>query len=190
MALVDQAATFLHQYVYSWLHTTPSKTPDALKLGVISTAQINPAAIIHPAESHPSVILHGIASRDLSTAQKHQRKYRFTKAYGSYQDLLDDPDIDIVYISTPNGLHYEWAAKALKAGKHVLCEKPFTANADEAKKLVELAREKGLIVEEAVSFSLFLGIGQGRVDRCSSIGSSTRLRMRGARSWIRENTGR
>ncbi|KAF4220488.1 hypothetical protein CNMCM8980_001192 [Aspergillus fumigatiaffinis] len=149
MALVDQAATFLHQYVYSWLHTTPSKTPDALKLGIISTAQINPAAIIHPAESHPSVILHGIASRDLSTAQKHQRKYRFTKAYGSYQDLLDDPDIDIVYISTPNGLHYEWAAKALKAGKHVLCEKPFTANADEAKKLVELAREKGLIVEEA-----------------------------------------
>jgi predicted dehydrogenase len=146
--------------------------------------------VIHPAESHPSVILHGIASRDLSTAQKHQRKYRFSKAYGSYQDLLDDPDIDIVYISTPNGLHYEWAAKALKAGKHVLCEKPFTANADEAKKLVELAREKGLIVEEAVSFSLFLGIGQGRVDRCSSIGSSTRLRMRGARSWIRENTGR
>ncbi|PKX91001.1 Gfo/Idh/MocA family protein [Aspergillus novofumigatus IBT 16806] len=149
MALVDQAATFLHQYVYSWLHTTPSKTPDALKLGVISTAQINPAAIIHPAESHPSVILHGIASRDLSTAQKHQRKYHFSKAYGSYQDLLDDPDIDIVYISTPNGLHYEWAAKALKAGKHVLCEKPFTANADEAKKLVALAREKALIVEEA-----------------------------------------
>ncbi|GIK07396.1 hypothetical protein Aspvir_003059 [Aspergillus viridinutans] len=149
MALVDQAATFLHQYVYSWLHSTPSKTPDALKLGVISTAQINPAAIIHPAESHPSVILHGIASRDLSTAQKHQKKYHFTKAYGSYQDLLDDPDVDIVYISTPNGLHYEWAAKALKAGKHVLCEKPFTSNADEAKRLVELGREKGLIVEEA-----------------------------------------
>ncbi|GFF38572.1 NAD binding Rossmann fold oxidoreductase, putative, partial [Aspergillus udagawae] len=140
MALVDQAATFLYQYVYSWLHTTPSKTPDALKLGVISTAQINPAAIIHPAESHPSVILHGIASRDLSTAQKHQRKYRFAKAYGSYQDLLDDSDVDIVYISTPN---------ALKAGKHVLCEKPFTSNADEAKRLVELGREKGLIVEEA-----------------------------------------
>ncbi|GAA5230624.1 hypothetical protein GCM10025794_36460 [Massilia kyonggiensis] len=60
-----------------------------------------------------------------------------------------------MYISTPNSLHYEWAAKALQAGKHVLCEKPFTANADEAKKLVELAREKGLIVEEAVSLFSF-----------------------------------
>ncbi|KAF7116233.1 hypothetical protein CNMCM5793_004309 [Aspergillus hiratsukae] len=149
MALVIQGITFLHQYIYSWLHTTPSKTPDALKLGVISSAQINPAGIIHPAESHPSVILHAIASRDLPTAQKHQKKYHFSKAYGSYQDLLDDEDIDIVYISVPNGLHFEWAAKAIRAGKHVLVEKPFTANADEAKRLVELAREKGVIVEEA-----------------------------------------
>ncbi|EAW15171.1 Gfo/Idh/MocA family protein [Aspergillus clavatus NRRL 1] len=167
MALVDQAATFMHQYIYSWLQSTPSKTPDALKLGVMSTAQINPAAgkpqpepspppntnptntVIHPSETHPGVILYAIASRDLPTAQKAQRQYRFTKAYGSYQALLDDDAVDAVYVSTPNGLHFEWAAKAMRAGKHVLCEKPFTANADEAKRLVELARERGLIVEEA-----------------------------------------
>jgi hypothetical protein len=99
-----------------------------------------------------------------------------------------------VYISTPNALHYEWAAKALKAGKHVLCEKPFTSNADEAKRLVELGREKGLIVEEAVSFPSFptvFGIRDRPVlTGRSSIGSSIRRRMHGARSWIRGNTGR
>ena len=169
MALFVQASTFMHQYIYSRMHSTPAKTPDALKLGVISSAQINAAgsklsdrsysdgygsilitAVIHPTESHPSVILYAIASRDLATAQKAQKQYSFTKAYGSYAALVDDPDIDIVYVSVPNALHYEWASKALKAGKHVLCEKPFTSNADEAKRLVQLAKERGLIVEEAV----------------------------------------
>lgn len=149
MALVAQAATFLHQYIQSRLHPTPSKSPDALKVGVISTAQINAAGIIHPAESHPWVILYAIASRDLSTAQKAKEKYNFTKAYGSYDELLKDPEIDFVYIATPNGLHYEWASKSLKAGKHVLCEKPFTSNAEEARELTKLAKQKELVLEEA-----------------------------------------
>lgn len=111
--------------------------------------------VIHPAETHPSVILYGIASRNFKTAQHQAKLYNFAKAYGSYQDLLDDPAIDFVYISTPNAFHYEWASKALNAGKHVLCEKPFTANADEARKLINLGREKGLVIEEAVGY-LFL----------------------------------
>jgi predicted dehydrogenase len=86
----------------------------------------------------------------VQVAQQAAKKYNFKKAVGSYQELLDDPDVDIVYISTPNGLHYEWSAKALRAGKHVLCEKPFTSNAEEARKLVGLAKEKNLICEEAV----------------------------------------
>lgn len=97
------------------------------------------------------MILYAIASRDPATAKKAAKKYRFQKAYGAYQDLLDDPAVDIVYVSTPNALHFEWAAHALRAGKHVLCEKPFTANADEARRLVQLAQEKGLICEEAVN---------------------------------------
>lgn len=96
------------------------------------------------------MILYAIASRDAATAKEAARKYGFQKAYASYQDLLDDPAVDIVYISTPNSLHFEWAANALKAGKHVLCEKPFTANADEARRLVQLANERGLICVEAV----------------------------------------
>lgn len=113
--------------------------------------EVNSLTAIHPAETHPDVILYAIASRNASTAKKAAKQYHFSKAYGSYQELLDDPQVDIVYVSTPNGLHYEWSSKALKAGKHVLCEKPFTSNAAEARKLAQEAKERGLIVEEAVS---------------------------------------
>ena len=114
--------------------------------------------VIHPAKSHPGVILYAIASRDLARAQKVQKQYGFTKAHASYAALIDDPEVDFVYISVPNALHYEWASKALKAGKHVLCEKPFTSNADEAKRLVQLGKEKGLVIEEAVCAALYPSI--------------------------------
>lgn len=112
-------------------------------------ATLNAPPAIHPAETHPDVNLYAIAARDKSAAEKAARKYKFDKAYGSYDDLLNDSEVDIVYISTPNSLHFEWAYKALKAGKHVLLEKPFTSNANEAKKLVETAKECGKVLEEA-----------------------------------------
>ncbi|KAK5090592.1 hypothetical protein LTR05_000767 [Lithohypha guttulata] len=149
MALVVQGYTFLQQYAVSFVQNVPKKNQNALKMGVISTAQINAAAAIHPAETHPDVILYGIASRTLESAKTHAKKYKFQKAFGSYQELLDDTEVDFVYISTPNGQHYEWASKALKAGKHVLLEKPFTSNATEAKKLVEEADQAGKVLEEA-----------------------------------------
>lgn len=111
-------------------------------------------AVIHPVETHPDVILYSIASRDAATAAHAAKQYHFTRSHDSYQALLDDPAVDIVYISTPNGLHYEWAAKAIQAGKHVLCEKPFTSNAEEARALIDQAKEKGVTIEEAVR-SLF-----------------------------------
>ncbi|RDB27790.1 D-xylose 1-dehydrogenase (NADP(+)) 2 [Hypsizygus marmoreus] len=149
MALAIQAVTFAQQYAYSWLHPAPKKTDQPLKLGVLSSAQINAAAVIHPTETHPDVILYAIASRDSATAKSQAHKYGFLKSYGSYDDLLEDPAIDMVYISAPNGLHFEWASKALDAGKHVLLEKPFTSNAMEAKKLVEKAEKSGKILMEA-----------------------------------------
>lgn len=94
--------------------------------------------------------LYGIASRDEAKAKAHAKKYGFKKHYGSYQELLDDPEIDWVYVSVPNSLHFEWSKKALLAGKHVLCEKPFTSNAKEANELVKLAKEKKLVLMEAV----------------------------------------
>ncbi|KAL2424522.1 hypothetical protein ABEF95_011388 [Exophiala dermatitidis] len=151
MALVLQGYTFLYQYVNSWMHSTPKAkdTSKALKMGVLSSAQINAAAAIHPAETHPDVILYAIASRDADTAASQAKKYHFQKSYGSYQALLDDPEVDFVYISTPNGLHYEWASKALKAGKHVLLEKPFTSNGAEAEALVREAEQANRVLEEA-----------------------------------------
>lgn len=95
------------------------------------------------------MILYGIASRNIQAAQDYAKKYKFKKAFPTYQALLDDPEVDFVYISTPNGQHFEWASKALKAGKHVLLEKPFTSNAEEAKKLILEADKANKVLEEA-----------------------------------------
>jgi len=88
---------------------------------LVYTTDLNPITLtvpaIHPAETHPGVILYAIASRDESTAKSQASTYKFQKHYGSYEALLADPDIDFVYISTPNGLHYEWASKAVKGGQ-------------------------------------------------------------------------
>lgn len=110
--------------------------------------------MIHPAETHPDVNLYAIASRDAHTAKTAAGLYGFQKAYSSYEELLEDPDIQMVYISLPNSLHFEWAKKALMAGKHVLCEKPFTSNAAEAKELVKEAAKYKLVLLEAVCFFL------------------------------------
>lgn len=99
-----QISTFLQQYLSSKLHSAPDKT-DPIRIGFLSTAMINPAAIIRPVETHPEAVITAAASRDLESAQKYAKKYGFEKAYGSYQELLDDPDIDAVYIPLPNGMH-------------------------------------------------------------------------------------
>ncbi|KAL1999563.1 hypothetical protein VTN02DRAFT_4353 [Thermoascus thermophilus] len=135
MTLLMQAATLAHQYLYSWLQTPPSKNPGALRLGVLSSS----AQIINPA----TMILYGIASRDddddddddaSTTAQRLATRYRFTRAYGSCQALLDDEAVDMVYVvATADGMQHEWTSKALTAGKHVLVETPVGANAAEAR---------------------------------------------------------
>jgi predicted dehydrogenase len=150
MALALQTYTFAQQYVYSWLYPAPKKNDHAIKIGVLSSANINAASIIRPSETHPDVILYAIASRDAKTAEKQARKYNFLKHYGSYEELLEDPAVEMVYIFVPNGLHYEWATKALEAGKHVLLEKPLSSNATEAKKLAAKAEGCGRILMEGL----------------------------------------
>ncbi|KAI0663895.1 NAD binding oxidoreductase [Cubamyces menziesii] len=148
MAMLLQLTTFIHQYLYGKGHEQ-TKAPNALRIGILSTAMINSAAIIRPAMSHGGVIISAIASRNLKQAQDNATKYGIPKAYGSYEELLKEPGIDAVYISLPNGMHGTWTKKALQAGKHVLLEKPFTANADEAREIVKLAVEKNLVLVEA-----------------------------------------
>lgn len=120
-----------------------------MRLGILGAAAIAPSAVINPAEQIDGVEVYAVAARDLKKAEKFARKHNVTKAYGNYEALLADDQIDAVYIPLPNGLHGEWTVKALQAGKHVLCEKPFTANANEAKAVATIARQSGLTVMEA-----------------------------------------
>lgn len=93
---------------------------------------------------------YAIGSRTLEKAQAFAEKYGYEKAYGSYDELLQDPDVDVVYIATPIREHYANMKAALEAGKPVLCEKSLTINAAEAEEVVALARSKGLFLMEAV----------------------------------------
>lgn len=95
-------------------------------------------------------MLYAVASRDMERAKKFAATHGFLKAYGNYEQLVSDPQVDIVYVATPHSLHYAHARLALLHGKHVICEKPFTANASEAKALIGLAHERGLFLMEAL----------------------------------------
>nr|MCR5830536.1 Gfo/Idh/MocA family oxidoreductase [Lachnospiraceae bacterium] len=96
------------------------------------------------------VTCYAVASRDKDRAQVFADKYGFVRAYGSYKDMLEDPDVELVYIATPHSHHYEHIRMCLDHGKHVLCEKAFTANAKQAEEVLRLAESKGLLLTEAM----------------------------------------
>ncbi|KAG2362681.1 NAD(P)-binding protein [Suillus spraguei] len=126
-----------------------------LKIGLLGAAAIAPHALVLPAKSHPEVELYAVAARDVGRAENFSKKHGFKKWYGGgngYQELLDDPAIDIVYNPLPNGLHYEWTMKALAAGKHVLLEKPSGNTAEETRRMFSLADQKGLVLLEAFHY--------------------------------------
>ena len=91
-----------------------------------------------------------VASRDMARAKAFAEEWGFEKAYGSYQELVEDPEVELVYVASPNVFHYEHARLCLEHGKHVLLEKPFTVNAAQAESLVRLAEERGLLLAEAM----------------------------------------
>lgn len=97
-----------------------------------------------------SVKLYAIASRSLEKAKEFAKEFGIEKAYGSYEELYNDPAINLVYIATPHNFHYEQTKACLEHGKHVLCEKAFTVNAKEAKELIDLSKEKKLLLAEAI----------------------------------------
>ncbi|GLA49534.1 hypothetical protein AnigIFM63604_005492 [Aspergillus niger] len=114
---------------------TPTKRDDAIRIGLLGASTIAPLAVITPAKSHPEVIVAAVAARDRERARQYAKKHSIPIVHNTYQDLLDDPAIDAVYIALPNSLHYEWALRSIQAGKHVLLEKPSCSNAEEARKL-------------------------------------------------------
>ena len=115
--------------------------------GLLSTARIN-RRILAGARMSDRVEVIAVASRDAGRAQEYAREHGIERAYGDYDALLQDPDLDAVYIALPNSLHLDWTLRALDAGKHVLCEKPLTRRATEAEQAFDLAERSGLVLSE------------------------------------------
>ena len=123
-----------------------------LRIGTLGAARITPGALLHPARRHPEVEVVAVAARDLDRARGFADEHGIPRVHPSYDALLADPEIDAVYNPLPNGLHATWTLAALDAGKHVLCEKPFAANAEEAQVVAEAARRAGRVVMEAMHY--------------------------------------
>lgn len=123
-----------------------------LRIGVLGAARIAPSALVRPAARLPEVVVGAVAARDPERARRFAAKHGIATVHRDYQALLDDPELDAVYNPLPNGLHAQWTLKALAAGKHVLCEKPFTANAVEARAVADAAAACGLVAMEAFHY--------------------------------------
>lgn len=120
-----------------------------LKWGILSTANIGLKRILPAIEAGTRGELFAIASREQAKAKEIAARFGIPRHYGGYQALLDDPDVEAIYNPLPNHLHVEWTVKALKAGKHVLCEKPIALNAEQAAAIVRARDESGCKVLEA-----------------------------------------
>jgi predicted dehydrogenase len=123
-----------------------------LRIGILGAAGIAPKALIDPARSNDEVEIVAVAARDGGRAAEYAAEHGIPTVYDSYEKLLADPDIDVVYNPTPNGLHGFWTEAAVDAGKHVLCEKPFTANASEARSVGAHIRSTDRTVIEAFHY--------------------------------------
>ena len=122
-----------------------------MRLGVISTAHIN-RLVIPGAHASDKVELVAVASRDQGRANEYAHRWEIERAYGSYEALLEDPDVDAVYVSLPNTLHVEWSIKALEAGKHVLCEKPLSRHPEDVEEAFDSAERTGRFLMEAFMY--------------------------------------
>jgi predicted dehydrogenase len=120
-----------------------------LRWGVLSTANIALKKVIHAMQLGRLTRVTAIASRDLSKAQSAAAAHGIPTAYGSYEELLADPNIDAIYNPLPNQMHVPWTIKAAEAGKHVLCEKPLSLTVTEAKSLLAVRARTGVKIGEA-----------------------------------------
>ena len=127
------------------------RSSDTLRWGLLSTARINRAVIPVLQHSNRNQLL-AVASRSQDLARDYAKEWNIPRAHGSYQALLDDEDIDVVYISLPNSLHAEWTIRAAQSGKHVLCEKPLALSIEEVNQIEEAARQANVVVTEAFMY--------------------------------------
>jgi predicted dehydrogenase len=122
-----------------------------LRIGILGAAGIAPRAIVFPAHATSHQLV-AVGARDKSRAEEFAKQYQIKKAYGSYQEVIDDPDVDVIYNALHNGAHAPWNIKALAAGKHVLSEKPSVSNAAEAKEVLAATNKSGKVFMEAFHY--------------------------------------
>ena len=122
-----------------------------MRLGLLSTANIN-RQILGGAAATDRVDVVAVGSRDGAKVQAYAAEHGIPRAHGSYEALLEDAEVDAVYVSLPNGMHHEWSMRALEAGKHVLCEKPYTRHPAEAEEAFDTAEQAGLVLMEAFMY--------------------------------------
>jgi D-xylose 1-dehydrogenase (NADP+, D-xylono-1,5-lactone-forming) len=122
-----------------------------MRVGILSTADIN-RKVIPGAQSSEKVELVAVASRDQERAEAYAKQWEIGRAYGSYEALLEDPEVDAVYIPLPNTMHREWSIRSLEAGKHVICEKPFSKRAEDVEAAFDAAQRVGRILTEAFMY--------------------------------------
>ncbi len=122
-----------------------------IKWGILSTARIN-RLFLAGARQSPEVEVVAVASREASRAESYAREHEIERAYGGYDELLADPEVEVVYISLPNSMHTEWSVRALEAGKHVLCEKPLSRRPADVELAFETAERHGRLLMEAFMY--------------------------------------
>jgi D-xylose 1-dehydrogenase (NADP+, D-xylono-1,5-lactone-forming) len=124
---------------------------DTVKWGILSTADIN-RRVLPGATSSPQVELVAVGSRDKAKADAFAKHWEIPRAYGSYEELLADPEVEALYIPLPNTLHVEWSIKAMEAGKHVLCEKPFDRSPENVARAFDASERTGMLLTEAFMY--------------------------------------
>jgi len=123
----------------------------SVRVGILSTARIN-RLVIAPARESDKVDVTAVASRDAERAREYAQEWGIPQAYGSYEELLADPEIDAIYNPLPNSMHVEWSIRALEAGKHVLCEKPLSRHPEDVERAFDVAEREGLVLTEAFMY--------------------------------------
>ncbi|PHU41454.1 oxidoreductase [Pseudobutyrivibrio ruminis] len=125
---------------------------EKVKWGVLGTANIAKGCTIPGMQQVDNCELYAIAGRDINKALKFKDDFGFQKAYGSYEELIEDSEVQAIYIPLPNGLHLKWVKEALQHKKHVICEKPLALNSSDARHMFETAKANGVILMEAYAY--------------------------------------
>jgi predicted dehydrogenase len=126
--------------------------PNPVRFGILGAAKIAPTALIVPSLQGDEARAVVVAARDAERAKRFAEEHQIPRVVASYEQVVNDPEVDVVYNPLPMSLHAEWTIKALRAGKDVLCEKPFAANAREAEEMVRVANETGRFLVEAFHY--------------------------------------